>query len=305
MFESLRKRLKALRSRASSEPFASHLGRRLSEERIEDLLWELEMALLEGDVALEVVDRLREAVKEALLGKRVRFGVDPGTVVEEALKEEIRRILSPEAPGFWELYESSPRPVVILFLGVNGTGKTLTVAKVAKLILDRGEIPVLSASDTFRAGAIEQLEELGRRLGLRVIKHSQGADPAAVAYDAIQHARARGRDAVLIDTAGRMQTRRNLMDEMAKIKRVAKPHITVFVGDALAGNDAVEQARAFHQHVGIDGSILTKVDADPKGGSIISVAAATGKPIFFLGTGQGLGDLVPFDPEWLLERLFG
>ena len=305
MFESLRKRLKALRSRASSEPFASRLGRKLTEERIEDLLWELEMALLEGDVALEVVDRLREAVKEALLGKRVRFGVDPGTVVEEALKEEIRRILSPEAPGFWELYESSPRPVVILFLGVNGTGKTLTVAKVAKLILDRGEIPVLSASDTFRAGAIEQLEELGRRLGLRVIKHSQGADPAAVAYDAIQHARARGRDAVLIDTAGRMQTRRNLMDEMAKIKRVAKPHITVFVGDALAGNDAVEQARAFHQHVGIDGSILTKVDADPKGGSIISVAASTGKPIFFLGTGQGLGDLVPFDPEWLLERLFG
>ncbi len=305
MFESLRKKLKALKSRASKEPFASHLGRRLTEERIEDLLWELEMALLEGDVALEVVDQLREAVKEALLGKKVRLGVDPGEVVEEALKAEIKKILTPEAPGFWELYESSPKPVVILFLGVNGTGKTLTVAKIAKLILDRGEIPVLSASDTFRAGAIEQLEELGRRLGLRVIKHSQGADPAAVAFDAIRHARARGRDAVLIDTAGRMQTRRNLMDEMAKIKRVARPHITVFVGDALAGNDAVEQARAFHQHVGIDGSVLTKVDADPKGGSIISVAAVTGKPIFFLGTGQGLEDLVPFDPEWLIKRLFG
>jgi len=195
------------------------------------------------------------------------------------------------------------RPLVMLFVGINGTGKTTTIAKVAKLLLGHGYGVVLASGDTYRAGAIEQLEEHARRLGLRVIKHRYGADPAAVSFDAVRHAEARGIDAVLIDTAGRMQTNRNLMDELKKIKRVVQPDLTVMVVDALTGNDAMEQAETFNGHVGFDAAILTKVDADAKGGSSLSVSYLTGKPIIYVGTGQGYGDLQPFDAEWFTERI--
>jgi fused signal recognition particle receptor len=188
-------------------------------------------------------------------------------------------------------------PFVLLFVGINGTGKTTTIAKVAHFLRDKGYSVVLACSDTYRAGSIEQLEEHAKRLGMRIITHKYGADPAAVAYDAISHAKAHGINAVLIDTAGRMQTNQNLMNELAKIKRVITPALTVLTVDSLTGNDAVMQAEEFHKSVGIDATILTKVDADVKGGSALSVTYVTQKPILFIGTGQTYKDLEVFDPE--------
>src|SRR3989475_7498051 len=202
------------------------------------------------------------------------------------------------------LIEKSPRPFVVMFVGVNGTGKTTTIAKLAYHIMKKGYTCVVAAADTFRAGAIEQLEKHAEAVGFKLIKHNAGADPAAVAFDAVEHARARRRDVVLIDTAGRMQTNTNLMDQMKKIKRVANPHMVVFVGDALAGNDAVEQARTFYEAVGFDAAILSKIDADAKGGAALSIAYSVGKPILFVGTGQGYDDLQVFDPRWMVEKIF-
>ena len=196
------------------------------------------------------------------------------------------------------------KPVVIMFIGVNGSGKTLSIAKVATMLKDKGISSVMAAGDTFRAGAIEQLGIHADRVGCKIVKHGPGADPAAVAYDAIEHAKAKHKDVVLLDTAGRVQTNINLMDEMAKIKRVAKPDLIIFVGDALSGNDAVEQAKRFNEIVGIDGVILTKVDTDAKGGSALSVAYTIGKPLLFIGVGQEYEDQIPFDPEWMIENIF-
>ena len=191
-----------------------------------------------------------------------------------------------------------------MFVGVNGSGKTLAIAKIAYMLKKQGKSCVMAAGDTFRAGAIEQLEIHANNLDVKIIKHGPGADPAAVAYDAIEHAKAKHKDVVLLDTAGRMQTNINLMDEMAKIKRVAKPDMIIFVGDALAGNDAVEQAKRFNEIVGIDGVILTKVDTDAKGGSALSVAYTIGKPLFFIGIGQKYEDQIPFNPQWMLDKIF-
>ena len=194
-------------------------------------------------------------------------------------------------------------PLIIMFVGINGTGKTTTIAKVSKLLMGSGHTVVLASGDTYRAGAIEQLEEHARRLGVRVIKHRYGSDAAAVSFDAVQHARAQGIDVVLIDTAGRMQTNRNLMDELQKIKRVVQPDLTVMVLDALIGNDAVDQAQTFNEIVGFDAAILTKVDADAKGGSSLSVSYLTGKPVIYVGVGQEYGDLQPFDAAWFAEKI--
>jgi fused signal recognition particle receptor len=188
-------------------------------------------------------------------------------------------------------------PYIVLFVGINGTGKTTTIAKVAQFLRDKGYSVVLAGSDTYRAGSIEQLEEHARRLGMRVIKHDYGADPAAVAYDAISHAKAHGINVVLIDTAGRMQTNQNLMNELAKVKRVVQPDLTVLTLDSLIGNDAVMQAEEFHRSIGVDATILTKVDADVKGGSALSVTYVTQKPILFIGVGQTYKDLELFNPE--------
>jgi len=242
-----------------------------------------------------------------LTGTKVGRLSDKRAFVREALRNAILRILgSGEPPDIIELVRkkrAEGEPFSILFIGFNGSGKTTTIAKIAKMLKDRGLRVVLACSDTFRAGAIEQLEEHGRRLGLRVLKHRYGADPAAVAYDAIAHARARGIDVVLIDTAGRVQTDRNLMDELAKIKRVAEPDLTLLVVDALTGNDAAVQAEMFHEAVGVDGAVLTKVDADVRGGAALSVAYVTKKPIIFIGVGQGYDDLRPFEPEEFADMI--
>lgn len=171
--------------------------------------------------------------------------------------------------------------------------------------MDCDNTVVLAACDTFRAGAIEQLSIHADKLKCKIIKHSQNADPAAVAFDALEHAKAKKRDIVLIDTAGRMQTDSNLIDEMKKIVRVVKPALKIFVGDALAGNDVVEQAKVFDEAIGIDAIILTKIDADSKGGAAISIAHTIGKPIVFVCNGQEYGDIVKFNTEWMFNNLFG
>ena len=205
---------------------------------------------------------------------------------------------------FDEWFTQQEKPVPIMFVGINGTGKTTAIAKIANRLMKSDKTIVLAAGDTFRAGAIEQLTIHADKLGCKIVKHSQDADPAAVAYDAIEHARSKKKDCVLIDTAGRMQTNSNLIDEMKKIVRVAKPALKIFVGDSLAGNDAVEQAKAFDAAIGIDAIILTKIDADSKGGAALSIAHTIGKPIAFVCNGQEYDDIIKFDSEWMLNRLF-
>lgn len=309
MFESLKKLLglskKEVGPAAKVEEVVGDSGRRISERDLDELLWELELVLLEADVALPIVEEIKASVRADLLGKRVDRSYKVEDAIELALKNAVRAVLKGSEFDFDAFVATHERPVVIMFLGINGTGKTTVIAKIAHRLQGQGLSVVLSASDTFRAGAIEQLAVHGERLGAKVVRHQAGGDPAAVAYDAVEHAKARKRDVVLVDTAGRMQTNANLMDEMKKIKRVVRPHLTVFVGDSLAGNDAIEQARAFEREIGIDAVILTKIDADAKGGAALSIAHSIRKPIAFLSTGQGYEDLIRFDSQWMVDRLFG
>lgn len=278
----------------------------ISEKDIDDILFELEMSLLESDVALEVAEKIINSVKEDLVGRKVRRRSDVAEFTQDALKKAISEILGMETRDLKEMAENAKKsgePLKIMFVGINGTGKTTTIAKIGTFFIEHGYTPVIAASDTFRAGAIEQIEHHAQKIGVKLIKHKKGADPAAVAYDAVEHARAKGKEIVLIDTAGRMQTNVNLMDEMKKIKRVLKPDIIVYVGDSLTGNDAVEQALKFNDAVGIDGIILTKVDADAKGGAALSIGYVINKPILFLGVGQSYEDIMEFKPEWMVEQL--
>jgi fused signal recognition particle receptor len=279
----------------------------IDEGMLKKPLFELETLLLESDVAFEVVEEISARLRERIVGKRKRVGEKISDIVLSELKQILREILDASKFDFDGFISSSleeRRPLNMIFVGVNGTGKTTTIAKIARRLMDNDYTVVLAASDTFRAGAIEQLEEHANRLGVRLIKHKAGADPAAVIYDAIRHAESKGIDVVLSDTAGRMHTKKNLIDQLEKIKRVTKPDLTIFVDESIAGNDAVERARMFNEAVGIDGSILTKLDADPKGGAAISISYVTGKPILFVGVGQRYDDLVKFDSEWLIGRIF-
>ncbi|MEM2890172.1 MAG: signal recognition particle-docking protein FtsY [Candidatus Hadarchaeum sp.] len=284
-------------------------GRELTAKDIDDILWDLQVAMLESDVAVPVADQIVEKVKAGLVGKRVGLRADLKKMADEVLSDAIKEVLRSEHEvdliKIIEEKRAKGDPAVLVFVGINGHGKTTTIAKLARYLTKRGFKVVLAAGDTFRAAGIEQLEIHAKRLGVDIIKQKRGADSAAVAYDAVVHARARGLDVVLVDTAGRMQTDVNLMDEMKKIVRVAKPDAVIFVGDALTGNDAVEQARAFDQAVGITGTILCKMDADARGGAALSITQVTGKPILFLGTGQGYDDLVEFKPEIILNALLG
>jgi len=298
MFEKLRGKLNGFINRIATTE--------LKPESLGPILWELKLALLENDVAMVVADHICKEVENRLVGKQVKRLEDRRRVVKETLREVLFETL--QVPGV-NLIESVEKkravdePYVIVFVGIHGTGKTTSIAKVARYFLRHNYSAVVACSDTYRAGSIEQLEEHARRLGVRTIKHQYGADPAAVAFDAVQYAKAHGINVVLIDTAGRMQTNRNLMQEMEKIARVIKPDLVLFVGDALAGNDAVIQAEEFSKFVHIDGSILTKVDADAKGGAALSISHVTKKPILFIGVGQIYDDLQPFNPEFLINRI--
>ncbi len=275
----------------------------LAEGDLDDVLWDLQVLLLENDVALTVAEEICEKLKEKLVGEKLSLkeGIDAKSIKQ--LKTILLQLLH-ERVEFVDLIKSGKKPKVILFLGINGTGKTTTIAKVAKLLLDNKLSVIFAASDTFRTGSIEQLQKHAKRLNVRLIKHDYGADPAAVAFDAIKSAQARKIDVVLVDTAGRVHTNKNLMRELEKINRVTKPDYKIFVGDSLTGNDAVEQAKKFKEAIGIDGSILTKVDADVKGGAAISIAHVTDKPIFFLGVGQEYKDLEEFDKHKFVDMLF-
>jgi fused signal recognition particle receptor len=282
--------------------------RTISEKDIDDILFELEMALLEGDVAMDVAEEIIKSVKENLVGRKIKRRNDVSDFTKEALKKAIENILDIEGKDITLLIEEAKKtgePLKIMFVGINGTGKTTTIAKISTYYMGKGYTPVIAASDTFRAGAIEQLTHHADKLGVKIIKHKKGADPAAVAYDAVEHAKAKGKELVLVDTAGRMQTNINLMDEMKKIKRVIKPDLIIYVGDALTGNDSVEQAQKFNDAVGIDGIILTKADADAKGGAALSIGYVIQKPILFLGTGQSYSDIMEFKPEWMVEQIIG
>ncbi len=281
------------------------LGRGLKDTTIDSVLDDLEIVLLQSDVAMRVVERLSKDLRKELTGKKLRFGVDAEEAIRSCLERSTRAMLV--RPGIdipQAVRTQTPKPYTVLFVGVNGTGKTTTVAKFAGWLRGQGFSSVIAAGDTFRAGAIEQLLVHGERLGIRVVRQQEGSDPAAVAFDAVQHARAKGVDVVLVDTAGRQHTNENLIEEAKKIRRVVSPALTIFVGDALSGNDVLEQARMFDKTVGIDGLILTKLDADTKGGAALSATYITKKPILFVGVGQGYADFQPFDPDWLVQRLF-
>jgi fused signal recognition particle receptor len=305
MFKTLKEKLGIFQRKFDEEIKAEKkkTGLGFREGKIEDILWALELILLESDVALPVIEKIKVQIKKELAAQKI--GRDVKNAVEKALKNAISEVLVSNTINFDNVINQEGKPVKIMFVGVNGSGKTTVIAKIAYLLKEKGLSCVLAASDTFRAGAIEQIAVHAEKLGVKLIKHQSGSDPAAVAYDAVEHARARKKDVVLIDTAGRMQTNVNLMDEMKKIKRIAAPDLVVFVGDALTGNDAVNQASAFNDAVGIDAVVLTKIDADAKGGAALSVAYTIGKPIMFLGTGQEYKDLIAFNPEWMVNRLFG
>jgi fused signal recognition particle receptor len=281
----------------------------LKAENLRPILSNFRLNLIENDVAVAVADHICEEIEKRLSGIQVKRLEDRKEIVKKGLHEILLSTLTTKKTiNLLEKVEEKRRtkePYVIVFVGINGTGKTTTIAKVAQLLMKNQHSVILACSDTYRAGSIEQLEEHAKRLGVRMIKHKYGADPAAVAYDAIKHAGAHGVSAVLIDTAGRIQTNRNLMNELAKIKRVINPDLTILTVDALTGNDAVMQAEEFHESVGIDGTILTKVDADVKGGAALSVTYVTGKPIVFIGTGQKYEDLEEFDPQRFTQMILG
>jgi len=279
----------------------------LSDKNLADAVWELQMVLIQNDVAVEVAEHICELTKSNLLGTRAGRMESISRLFRTAIYESVLEVLEPEHPldmmEFVSARKTRGESTVIMFVGVNGTGKTTTLAKMAHILKENGFSVVIAAGDTFRAGSIEQLQQHADRLGIRVIKQNYGSDAAAVAFDAVAHAKAKHIDVVLIDTAGRMQSNKNLLQEMKKIARIAQPDIKIFVGDALAGNDVLSQAREFHEAIEIDGAVLTKVDADPSGGAALSIAFVTGRPIIYVGVGQEYDDLKEFDPDWFAKRL--
>jgi len=279
----------------------------LSDKEIAQLLDEFLLVLVENDVAYSVASEICEALRDKLRGIEVRRFADPMAPAKSVLQEILLQLLqgSGETAFFKVLDErkSEHKPAIVLFVGVNGTGKTSSIAKIGYLLLRKRFSVIIAAADTYRTGSIEQIEEHARRIGIKTIKHEYGADAASVAFDAVNYANAHGSNVVLIDTAGRMQTNRNLLEEMKKIARVAKPDLTLLVADALTGNDAVEQAKTFSEAVKIDGIILTKLDADAKGGSAISMATVIGKPVLFATVGQSYGDLVSFEPDQIVGKI--
>lgn len=276
----------------------------VSEKDLSDALSELEITLLESDVALPVTDAIISHVREVLVGQHRKIGESVDGLVEDALKSALLDVLG---NGFdlTEYIQTHPHPVRILFTGVNGTGKTTTVAKIGAYLKKQGFTVVIGAGDTFRAGAIEQIDVHAQRLGIKIIQHQAGADPSAVLFDTVQYAISHKIDVVLADTAGRFHTKANLMSQLDKIKRVMKPDLVIYVDEAVAGNDAVIRAAEFEKTVGADAVVLTKSDMDSRGGAAISIAHTIGKPLMFLGVGQGYDDIIPFSPKDVVEELLG
>jgi fused signal recognition particle receptor len=290
---------------------AKHIGAlitgqvEISKSDVMDMLDTLELEMLEGDVAIEVAEQIKREIEARLVGKKIRKA-EMNPFVRSAIKEALVGVM--ETGKDFDLVErvkSLPKPVKVLVLGVNGAGKSTTIAKIAKMLIDSEFTVVLAASDTFRAAAIEQLSVHAERLGVRMIKREYGSDPTAVAYDAANYAKAHGIDVVLIDTAGSQDTNSSLINELKKMNRVIAPEIKIYVGESIAGNAIVGQIAAFGREIGVDGIILTKLDCDPKGGSILSISRITGIPVIYLGTGQAYGDLERFSAEGIADRILG
>lgn len=269
------------------------------DDRFDDIFFDLEHALLQNNVAVSAVDAIREEMRDQLTGEQAGRGQVEAQVIT-ALREALEKLLR-EGEPVNELVGDTP--YVIAFTGVNGSGKTTTLAKIAHALQQQGKSLVLAAADTYRAASIEQLEEHAAALDSKIIKHEYESDPAAVAYDAVQHAESEGHDVVLIDTAGRLHSNANLMGELAKLIRVNDPNHTFFIGESTTGNDCVEQAQEFKDNIGFDGTILTKADVDDNGGAAISISHATDTAIHYLGTGQDYDDLEPFDKQALIDDI--
>lgn len=295
MFGNLKDSLKNATKKAKQ----SVAEKEVTEDMVEDVLWDVEEALLQNNVAYDVIETIKSDMKQDLVGEQVTR-TKGGSFVRNSLEDAIRDVLD-QPPIDLEQVIEEHRPALILFMGFNGSGKTTTIAKIAARLKDEYDV-VLAAGDTFRSAAIDQLEQHGDNLGLTVIAHEYGADPAAVIYDAKEHAEKEGADVILADTAGRSHTDRNLMDQLRKICDVNQPDLKLLVVDALAGNDVTTQAEEYNS-IGFDGLILTKVDVDKKGGAALSLGYLTGKPILFFGTGQDYDDLQVFDPDALVGRL--
>ncbi len=293
---------------AFSSAVKSFGEKELKEKDIDEVLSQLEIALLESDVATEVIDMLKDDLRKRLVGATVQKDRIPD-IVKQDLRQSISSMF--DAAGKINILSNIQKkkekgePYIISFMGINGTGKTTTIAKFANLLRESKFSAVIAAADTYRAGAIEQISEHAKRLNIKVIAQNYGSDPAAVARDAVLYAKSHKVDCVLIDTAGRMQTSKNLMDQISKINKVVNPDLKLFVGDALAGNNTVSQAREFYNHTKFDGAILTKSDADARGGAAISIVKVTSSPILYLGVGQEYKDLKSFDKDLFLEMIFG
>ena len=272
-------------------------------EDLEGALRDLEFALLESDVEMSVADAILDQIRDDLVGEEKKFTQSTGTLVEDALRDALLSVIEVDGFDFEEAIDRTEKPVTVVFTGVNGVGKTTTIAKLGKRLEDHGYSVVLANGDTYRAGANEQLQEHADNLDTKLISHKQGGDPTAVVYDAVEYAKANDIDVVLGDTAGRLHTSSDLMQQLEKLDRVVDPDYTMFVDEAVAGQDAVNRAREFDDAAAIDGTILTMADADSQGGAAISVSHVTGKPILFLGTGQGYDDIETFEPEALVEDL--
>jgi fused signal recognition particle receptor len=263
---------------------------------------------MESDVATEVIDSIKSDLKKKLIGTKVNK-----KEIEKFVKQSLIQSISSLFDSVEKIdllskitsKKNSSEPYIIMFVGINGTGKTTTLAKFAYLLQKSKFSVVVAAADTFRAGAIEQLKEHTSRLNLKIVAQNYGSDPAAVARDAVLYAKSHKIDCVLVDTAGRMQTSKNLMDQIEKITKVVNPDFKIFVGDSLAGNDVVNQAKEFHKHIKFDASILTKSDADARGGAALSIVKVTSTPVLYVGVGQEYKDLKTFDKELFLETVFG
>ncbi len=300
MFEKLKKAFSSVTSNISQ--------REITSKDLENSLSQIELELLECDIAQEALDDIFGKLKHELLGYKLEKGQSLEALIRSRLQDNIAQMfVSCRSIDLLQEIrrkaESKSGPFIIVFVGINGSGKTTTVAKIGNLLRSSGLSVVMAAADTHRSGAIEQLCAHGEKLSLKVIAQRYGADPSAVGRDAVEFAKKHFIDVVLIDTAGRMQTSKNLMDEINKVVRIVKPDIKLFVGDSLAGNDTINQAREFYQYTNFDAAILTKADADSKGGSAISIVSITSKPILYFGIGQGYDDILPFHYDRFLRSM--
>lgn len=281
----------------------------LSEKDLKPIIDELVDLMVQNEVGIGTAEQIGINLKKELISlEHARFK-DARPVVKDALRKSILSVLDINSEADIDILadikkaKDEGRPYIICMLGINGTGKTTTMAKLAKMFHKNKLTVVFAAGDTYRSGSIQQLGKHAEKLGIRMIAHDYGGDPAAVAIDAIDHAESKGVDIVIIDTAGRMQNNVNLVRELEKVIRLAEPDLKIFVGDSLAGNDVIRQATQFNDDVGIDGIVMTKIDSDAKGGAVISVAQATQKPVLYLGNGQSYDHLIEFDPDFIVSQV--